>query len=420
MTTTAVPATGRCPFGFGTAASLDLIDPGLYAHRDPHPIWQGLREHDPVHWQQAGPELGFWSVTRYADVDHVLRRHDLFTSEEGSLLTLLGRGDPAGGRQIAVTDPPRHSQMRDRLQRAMTKRSLETHDGMIRAEIRQLLGAITDNTPVDVAALLTDLPMAVTGTLMGVPRADWPRLTRLTTMAIAPDDPEYALPGGPGETLREAHRELFAYFQDLLHDRRRAPGEDLISRLIATEVDGRPLGSSEIVSNCYSLILGANTTTPHVPVGALVELDRSGGYRDWARRPELLASGIEEALRWVSPANHFMRHATRDTEIAGVRIGAGEPVVAWLGSANRDERVFDRPHRFDVRRKPNRHIAFGAGPHYCIGHTVARATLRVLFAELFDRIESYEVAGEPQRLVSNFIAGYKHLTITARLRGVVS
>jgi cytochrome P450 len=301
--------------------------------------------------------------------------------------------------------------MRDRLQRAMTKRSLETHDGMIRAEIRQLLGAITDNTPVDVAALLTDLPMAVTGTLMGVPRADWPRLTRLTTMAIAPDDPEYALPGGPGETLREAHRELFAYFQDLLHDRRRAPGEDLISRLIATEVDGRPLGSSEIVSNCYSLILGANTTT---------ELDRSGGYRDWARHPELLASGIEEALRWVSPANHFMRHATRDTEIAGVRIGAGDPVVAWLGSANRDERVFDRPHRFDVRRKPNRHIAFGAGPHYCIGHTVARATLRVLFAELFDRIESYEVAGEPQRLVSNFIAGYKHLTITARLREVVS
>jgi cytochrome P450 len=417
MTATTATITGSCPFGFGAGSSLDLIDPRLYAG-DPYPIWQGLRAHDPVHWQQAGPNLGFWSVTRYADVDHVLRRHDLFTSEEGSLLTLLGRGDPAGGRQIAVTDPPRHTQLRDRLQRAMTMRSVQASEAMIRTEIGSLLTAVPDGVPIDLGALLAGLPMAVTGTLMAVPRADWAWLTRLTTMAIAPDDPDFVLPAGPGETLQEAHRELFAYFQDLLADRRRSPGDDLISQLIMTRVDDRPLGSSEIVSNCYSLILGANTTTPHVPIGALVELDRSGGYRDWARRPELLAGGIEEALRWVSPANHFMRHATRDTEIAGVPVHAGDAVVAWLGSANRDERVFDRPDRFDIRRKPNRHIAFGAGPHYCIGHTVARATLRALFAELFARVESYEVDVPPERLVSNFIAGYKHFTITARLRAV--
>src|SRR5205085_4652263 len=203
-------------------------------------------------------------------------------------------------------------------------------------------------------------PMAVSGDLMELPKADWPRLTHLTTCSIAADDLEFQLPEGPEETLRQAHRDLFSYFQSIVLTRRRDPGSDLISLLLTIEADGQRLTPSQVVSNCYSLLLGANVTTPQIANAALLHLIEQGSYSSWADQPELIQTGVEEALRWSSPASHFVRYATQPVTLRGVDIGEGDPVVVWVGSANRDADVFPDPYRFDVTRRPNKHLSFGS------------------------------------------------------------
>jgi cytochrome P450 len=394
--------------------AVDLTDPRLYSQGDAHSIWRALRLRDPVRWHPVSDSLGFWSVTSYQESDRVLRDHTCFTSQRGTLLNLLGKDDPAGGRQLAATDPPRHTRMREPLQRALAVKSISRHEERIREEVRRLLAPGLTGESFDFGAAMMALPMAVTGTIMALPRDDWPRLTRLTTMSIAPDDPEYALAAGPTATLEAAHRELFAYFQDVMTQRRRAPGDDLISVLLTMDAGGHTLGTGEILSNCYSLLLGANVTTPCVPTAALLELAGTSFLADWREHGELLMNGVEEALRWASPAVHFMRHAVQDVELAGKKIRSGDAVVAWLASANRDETVFSDPYTFDIRRRPNRHIAFGAGAHYCVGHSVARTSLRLLFEELLATFSDITLAAEPQHLCSNFVAGVSHMQIRAR------
>ncbi|MFI6638487.1 cytochrome P450 [Streptomyces sp. NPDC050504] len=411
MTTS--PSSGRCPVS--APRQVDLIDPDLYLGDGAHEAWRHLRAHAPVSWQPVG-DIGYWSVVGHADACRVLRDHGTFTSEQGTLLNLLGKGDPAGGRQMAVTDPPAHARLRGPLQQALSIKAVENDRERIRRTVTGLIGPLADGGTFDFAAAMAALPMGVIGAMMALPEEDWPRLTRLTYACIAADDPEFRLAPSPQATLRAAHRELFAYFQDVVTRRRLALGDDLISVLLTMEFDGRPLSPGEIVSNCYSLLLGATVTTAQPPNAAMAALAGTPVLDDWAAHPELLNSGVEESLRWASPTQHFMRHTTRDVELQGVRIPAGDPVVVWLASANRDEKAFTDPDVFDIRRAPNKHIAFGVGAHYCIGHTIARVTLRVLFAELLAGFTDFALAGDPVRLRSNVIAGYAHLPITARPR----
>ncbi|SEC85011.1 Cytochrome P450 [Amycolatopsis tolypomycina] len=396
-----------CPWG-----NTDLVDHGLYSDGDPHGIWREQRRHDPVSWQ----EPGFWSVTRYEDVCTVLRAPGEFTSEQGTLLNLLGKGDPASGSNLVTTDPPRHTRMRNPIQRALSIREAEHYRPRIRELVAELLAPLGDGGPFDFAAAMSRVPMAVTGTLMGLPRFDWSRLSHLAMSALAPDDPKYRLPSGPEATLQAAHREIFTYFQDLVSERRADPGHDLIGTLLTMDVDGDTLSLSEIMANCHSLLVGAIVTTPQVPTATLLELAGKDVLDDWAGSPGRMKRALEEALRWASPSNHFMRHATRDVDLAGVTIRAGDPVVVWLGSANRDEDVFPDPYTFDITRNPNRHVAFGIGPHFCIGHSIARVTLQAVFAELLGRFTDFEVVAPPRRLRSNIIAGITELPVTARRR----
>ena len=405
---------GRCPVMHEVP---DLVDPTVHSAGDPHAVWRRLRRDRPVSKHVISDDTSFWSVTRYEDCDRVLRDHTTFTSERGTMIDLIGTDDPAGGSQLAVTDPPRHTVMRDPLQRALTIRSVERSSRVISRQINRLLQPLAQDGGFDFADAMLTLPMAVTGILMGLPESDWARLTRLTTVCIAPDDPEYRHPRGREHTLRAGHRELFAYFQDIVDERDRNQGDDLISILLQTEFDGRRMSRGEIVSNCYSMLLGANVTTPHAPSFAMVELMGTPQLDEWAASPGLIRSGVEEALRWGSPITYFMRYATRDVELSGTRISAGDAVVVWIASANRDEAAFPDPFTFDIRRRPNRHIAFGAGAHHCVGHSVARVTLRLLFTEMFNRFTDFAQAGPAERLVSNFVSGYKHLPITAQLRG---
>lgn len=408
-------AVSRCPIHIGAD---DLVDPTLYAEGNAYDVWRQLRDVDGLSWRQVDESRGFWSAVRFSDADFVLRNHAMFTSERGTLIDLLGTDDPAGGTQLAVTDPPRHTEMQTRLKKALAIKAVDRQRETIRAKVRGLIEPLGDGGTFDFAEAMLAMPMSVTGTMMGLPEADWEWLTRVNTTCIAPDDPDYRSPESRGITLAVAHHELFGYFQDLVRHRRDHLAGDLISVLITTQFEGRHMSLGEIVSNCYSLLLGANVTTPHSPNFVMAEFTETGILADWAAHPKVGLTGVEEALRWASPVNHFLRYATTDVELSGTPIAEGDAVVVWLGAANRDEREFPDASTFDIRRKPNKHLAFGAGPHYCVGHSVARVTLRILFEELLARFEDFRLAGQPERLVSNFVSGYKHVPITARRRAV--
>ncbi|GAA3128657.1 cytochrome P450 [Streptomyces echinatus] len=393
--------------------SLDLLDPRLYGSGDPHAIWTTLRERAPVHLRSLPDGRRFWSVTRYHDVREVLRDHTRFTSSRGTLLSVLGGRDPAGGKMMAASDPPVHTMLHEPIARLLSRRALEPFVPKVRQVAHRLLERLADG-PRDLAELAAGFPMAFTGTLMGIPEQDWARLTVLTTTAIAPEDPDFRL-GNRLNTLATAHHELFSYFS---RRARRASREDgLIGALLGVEVGGRGLRHDELVYNCYSLLLGANVTTPHaVTQTVLAFIENPGEYRKVVDDPGLVSGAVEEGLRWSSPANHFLRHAAQDTTLRGRQVREGDAVVTWLGSANRDEEVFSEPFRFDVTRSPNPHVAFGFGPHHCVGAALARMALNALFAEIAGSVERFDLAGPVEHLASDFAAGIKHMPVVTKLR----
>ncbi|MFD0631685.1 cytochrome P450 [Catenulispora yoronensis] len=259
----------------------------------------------------------------------------------------------------------------------------------MRETVRQELAAIGDGEPCDFTDVASVLPLSVICDMLGVPRADWPFMLRSTRVAFGESDSD------PLERL-EAHAQVLEYYQDLVAERRRRPREDVISTMAGGSVDGVPLTDEEIFLNCDGLISGGNETTRHASVGGLLALiDRPDQWRAASAAPEGLDAVADEILRFTSPAMHVLRTPCQDTEIGGQAIRAGEPVTVWMPSANRDEAVFDDPDRFDGARHPNPHLAFGMGPHHCLGATLARIELRVLFEELLRTFASGEPAGRP-------------------------
>lgn len=391
--------------------SVDLADPKLYGDGKPHSVWRVLREREPVRWQPVPGRGGFWSVTRYAHATQVMLDHETFSSTGGVFLNLLGRSEPAQGEQFASSDPPRHGKLRSPLQHRMTPAAVAQHVESIRQDVRDMLDAGTDREPFDLATALAPLPMVVLGPLLGIPRADWPRVSRLVLMSVAEEDPDYQLPDGAEATLGTARRELFSYLLNLVLRHLRAPRDNLISVLTTMEVDGQPLRPGAVVANMYSIVLGAAAAIPHVPAAAVLELCRQGRYPECATRPDVIPTLTEEALRWSAPAQHFMRMVTRPVRIAEVDVEPGQAVVVWLGAANRDAAAFPDPDAFDPWRTPNQHLAFGAGRHYCFGNSIARLALAVVFEELFARFSDIRLAGEVDHIRSTWLAGYKRVPL---------
>ncbi|ORT56069.1 hypothetical protein BKD26_29575 [Streptomyces sp. CB03238] len=393
---------------------VDLHDPVLHGEGEPHSVWRHLRRHAPVHRHVTADGRPFWSVTRHQDAMRVLRDHRAFTSARGNLLTTLGSDDVASGRMVTVTDPPRHAELREPQIRALTEGVHATAGPRMRQAVRSLIAPALDGAPVDLARTAARLPLMALGPVMGLPAQDWPRLGRLASAAVAPDDPAYAAdaPDGTRTTLAAVHHEIFAYFRTTLRARFRAPADDLLTRLLPGPGEDARARAELAVHHCYSLLLGAATTLPHTVSATVLAMSEDARVAEAMRQgPEALTTGIEEALRWSSPASHVMRHTTRPVELAGARLPAGEAVVVWLGSANRDEAVFADPYRFDPGRTPNRHLAFGYGPHYCLGAALARASLTAVFAELLDVVGGVEVCGRVEHLNSHFIAGISRLPV---------
>jgi cytochrome P450 len=388
---------------------IDLYDPGRYQTDDQHASWHTLRLEAPVWAQRTDRGDRFWSVTRYQDVRQVLIDDRRFSSVHGTILAVT-RGDSAGGRTINLMDQPQHAYVRLPSMRTMATRLVRDRREEVRTHVRRILdGAFDTAGPVDVAGLMTHLPMAGVGTIIGIPTGYWEPIVRWAMAGVAPDDPGLST-GSEAGTLRQAHHQLMEMFSELIRERRRHRRDDLISVLLDLDFGGRRLNEGELLLNCYSFAMGAITTTPQVASHMAMLFARQPDI--WQRvldDPALIPSAVEEGLRWASPTNHLMRRTLAPVEIAGVALPAGELVCAWVGSANRDETVFPEPYRFDPARTPNAHLAFGLGAHRCIGGPAAQVALAILLEEFTDHGLRFSLESEPRHLRSNFINGISHL-----------
>ena len=396
-----------------------LVDLGLhdsYVSEVPHETLAHLRREHPVYRHPGGRDntpSWFWVLTRYEDVVQVNRDHLTFSSgREGALLVDRSPEELEIARTMLETDAPDHTRLRKLVNRGFTPRmirALETH-------YRDLTGRIIDKAVADgsfdfVTEVAAELPLLAIAELLGVPAEDRRKIFDWSNRMVGANDPEY---GATPEEAMSAMAELYEYAHGLAEARRVDPRDDIVTTLLSAE-DGDQLSEHEFDVFVLLLSVAGNETTRNAishGLHALLQFpDEMQRLRD---DPEgLIETATEEIIRWATPVMQFRRTATRDVEIRGVPIAEGDPVAIYYISANRDEDVFDNPYRFDIGRDPNPHIGFGGGgPHFCLGAHLARIEIRIMFEELVRRTRSIELAGEPQRLRSNFINGLKHLPIT--------
>lgn len=396
---------------------IDLTDLDFFMKGDVTGAFRLLRSEDPVHWQEKRPGRGFWSLTKYEDLLTVYRDAQGFISSKGVTLHFGPEGsDSSGlGASMIMTDPPRHAKMRQIVSRRFTPRAVAPFAGRIRAIASAIVDSVIERGQCDfVNDIAAKLPTAAICDLMGIGREHWELMFAITNETIGRHDQEYARGRTGRETVMDAHARAAAFFVELAEQRRRHPADDLVSALVGGAMGGEPLTETEIVANCYILILGGQETTRNAMSGAMLALIESPAERAKFAADPAAPAAYEEFLRWTSPVTNIMRVPTRDVEIRGRRIRAGQRVVLWNLAANRDEEQFADPERFNVTRSPNDHIAFGYGEHFCLGANLARLEMRMMFDELMRRMPDIELAGPIERLRSNTIAGIKRMPVRFR------
>ncbi|MER7000256.1 cytochrome P450 [Streptomyces sp. NPDC000410] len=384
---------------------INLVDPELYSHGDPFEQWRWLRANEPVYWHPPTDLPGFWALTRYEDVRTAYRDSETFSSAQGILLRPAEHGeDPGGGRTLALTDPPRHRQLRGLVDEWFALRSVRGFEPeMTEVANRVIDDALARGTCDFVADIAARVPLYVICNMMGVPSSDWEHLFKLTSQAFGAGDPM---------TQRFAHLDIMGYFEDLQAAKAANPSDDLVSILATASIDGTPLSPEDIILNCDNLLVGGTENTRIAAAGGMLALlEHPDQWRMLSEDPGLLPSAVEEILRWTSTATHIMRTAVRPIDIHGHSIEVGDRVTFWLPSANRDESVFEEPDQFDIQRKPNRHLALGFGEHFCLGSVLARAELRILYNELLRRSIRIELDGTPTRLTSIVVNGPEYLPV---------
>jgi len=387
-----------------TALTAPLLDPEFYAG-DPYPLYARLRAEAPV---ARNDTLGLWTVAGHADVVAVSRDPETFCSSKGIMAFEIG-AEYATPPTMMHTDPPDHTRYRNLVQPGFRPSYMRALEDGIRRRARALIDRIEPGVPVDVVAdLAVPLPLQVISDLLGVPEDEWPRFFRWSE-AVIPGATDW-----PEEERAALSGEMVTYLLEAAADRRAAPRDDIISELGAAEVDGDRLTDAELGMFLVQLLVAGNETTRNMMSGGLVGFaDAAGTWEGLAARADgrvdrALPLAVEEMLRWTTPVVAFMRTTTRPVELAGRRLGAGEPVLMLYASANRDESVFGpTADRFDPARDPNPHVAFGFGAHFCIGAVLARVEGRILLEELLARFGSIEPAGPVVRAASPVIAGVK-------------
>jgi cholest-4-en-3-one 26-monooxygenase len=374
----------------------DLLDGGWYA-RQPYDDWAWMREHAPVHWD-AKNEL--WALTRYADVLAAEKDPTTFSSRRAP----RPHGDHLP--MMISMDDPEHGRRRKLVSRGFTPRRVRDHESTIRRICTEIIDRVAPRGQCDfVWDIAAPLPLLLIADLLGFPSSSYDDLLRWS------DDLIRATTVDPAPDVAHAGMNAMLEFREfqlaVIADRRVAPHDDLVSILCEAEIDGERLDDESIISETLLILIGGDETSRHVMTdGMLTLLDHPDQLEILRADPGAIEVGVEELLRWVSPIKNMARTVTRDVELHGETLHEGDQVILMYPSANRDANVFDYPDRLDVRRDPNPHVAFGFGPHFCLGASLARLELRVMFSELLRRLPDLHLAGDPlPRRSSNFISG---------------
>jgi len=405
-----------------------LADPTAYADDARlHAALTHLRANNPVAWVDNPPYRPFWAITKHADIMAIERANDLFLSEPRPLLAPAEADDFAkaqldagmGLRTLIHMDDPHHRKVRaigaDWF-RPKAMRDLKVQVDRLAKRYVDRLREIGPECDF-VTEIAVNFPLYVIMSLLGLPEDDFPRMHMLTQEMFGGDDEEYNKRGKSPEEQLTILLDFFTYFSELTASRREHPTEDLASAIANGRVDGEPL--SDVDTASYYVIVasaGHDTTKDAISGGLLALIENPSELERLRQNMDLMPTAVEEIVRWATPVKEFMRTAAEDTTVRGVPIGKGESVYLAYVSGNRDEEVFDDPFRFDVSRDPNKHVAFGYGVHFCLGAALARMEMNSLYSELIPRLESIELAGEPELAATTFVGGLKHLPIRYSLR----
>ena len=409
-----------------TLTDVTLADLSLFADGAPWQVFEDLRKNSPVHWNvEEAPNNGFWSVTRYNDIVDVLRDTETYSSEIGAAnLEELDTRQLEIRKSILETDGPRHRALRKMLQPQFTPRALAGYETFLRGITATTLDRALAKDQFDfVADVAADFPIRVLAQLLDVPESDIPQLIKWGNKMVGNQDPEHAdvLADSPeSEMYRDlpfrspAALEVFKYGYELAWGRKGGNGTDLVSVLINTEPsDGIAIDARDFRNYFLLLVIAGNETTRHTITHTMNNLmanpDQLAILRE---KPELIPWAVEEFLRMVSPVHHFRRTARHETVLNGQEIKAGDKVVVWFGSGNRDEEIFADPYKFDVQRHPNEHMSFGrGGPHMCLGNSLARLEIQIMFEDLLSRDVDLMPNGKADYVLSNFVHGFKRLPV---------
>ncbi|HEY7401288.1 MAG TPA: cytochrome P450 [Actinomycetota bacterium] len=407
-----------------TLDGIDLVEPDNYIAGVPYEWFDHLRREHPVVWHpEAPPNAGFWAVTRYDDLTNVHMDWQTYSSELGAVsLEELDDEQLEIRRSMLETDPPRHTELRQICSKRFSARGVGQYEDWIRDVARSVLDRALAQDRLDfVNEISRELPIRFLCSIFTVPQEDAPELIRWGDQMIANQDPDIAAVVVDREDT-EAYRlfpfrspvalEVFAY-ADRQRDLRLAePTDDVLTALTVAQSEG-VLNDREFHNYFGVLMIAGNETTRHtISHGMLALMENPGQLELLQREPDRIPVATEEILRWATPVHHFRRTATRDVELRGQPIKAGDKVVTWFTSANRDEEVFPDPYTFDVTRQPNDHVTFGpGGPHFCLGAHLARLETKILFQELLPRLRSIELAGPVERIRSNFVNGIKRMPV---------
>src|SRR5688500_1599744 len=383
--------------------NLDIYNPDRYVEAVPHDVFDHLRVHQPVFWQDMPDGPGYWAVLKHADVVEVARQPTVYSASEGGVvLEDLAPDQLSMMRDMLLAmDPPRHTGYRQPLAQSFKARVIGKLEGRVRAIVATLLDQAQQAGEVEFVHDVTSfLPSQIVGELMGLPKEDLPQINRWAEMNTSGQDPER---NAESYASQNPSRDMAIYAMGWAARRRQeAPREDLTSLILGSEFNGRYMTDADFGSFFVQLVTAGNDTTKTMLSSGLQALLEHPDQLDALRRePELIAGAVEEILRYANPLHYFRRTATADVSLRGVDIKAGDKVAMYYSSANRDEDVFDAPHRFDIRRQPNPHLSFGIATHFCLGVHLARLEGRVFFGELLSRFSTIEMTETPVRTGSN-------------------
>ena len=387
---------------------IDLLE-DTWAQGVPLETFARLRAESPVHFHPEVDGPGFWAVTKHADVRTISRDTGTYSSELGATFIDDQTDEALAQLRLSILnmDPPKHNRYRRLVSRGFTPRVVQSLNEAIERRAVRIVDDVVERGEVEfVEEVAAKLPLEMICEMIGLPEEDWPRMFELSNKLVGFDDPEYQLTPDDGAV---AAMEIYGYCDAIAADRRANPRDDLMTALVHNDVDGERLDDLELNLFFVTLVVAGNETTRNLITHSMLALHDNPGEAERLRRdPSLWPTAVEEMLRWGASIHNFRRTVTHDTVLRDVPLAAGDKVVMYYLSANRDEEVCVDPERFDVSREPNDHVSFGGGGvHHCLGASLARAEIAAIMRQVVERLPDLELVGTPTRLRSDFINGIK-------------